>query len=72
MLLHTASWEAYASNAATLVSQLELVFMPGQMPTAMNATLVNYVSAIPATTPANRVIEAASLLLSSPQYSVQR
>jgi uncharacterized protein (DUF1800 family) len=72
MLLHTASWEAYASNAATLVSQLELVFMPGQMPNAMNATLVNYVNAIPATTPANRVIEAASLLLSSPQYSVQR
>jgi uncharacterized protein (DUF1800 family) len=72
MLLHTASWEAYASNASTLVSQLALVFMPGQMPAAMNATLVGYVNAIPATSPASRVIEAASLLLSSPQYSVQR
>ncbi len=72
MLLHTASWEAYASDANALVSQLALVFMPGQMPAAMNATLVGYVNAIPATSPASRVIEAASLLLSSPQYSVQR
>jgi uncharacterized protein (DUF1800 family) len=72
MLLHTAAWEGYASDAQTLVSQLALVFMPGQMPTAMYNTLVNYVNAIPASSPADRVIEAASLLLSSPQYSVQR
>jgi uncharacterized protein (DUF1800 family) len=72
MLLHTASWEGYAADADTLVSQLELVFMPGQMSTAMHDTLVSYVNAIPATNPASRVIEAASLLADSPQYSVQR
>ncbi len=72
MVLHTAAWEPLAADPATLVTQLGLVFMPGQMPTAMYNTLVNYVTAIPASSPANRVIEAASLLLGSPQYSVQR
>lgn len=72
VLLHTASWEPYAADPQNLVSQLELVFMPGQMPAAMRETLVNYVAAIPASSRASRVIEAASLLLSSPQYSIQR
>jgi uncharacterized protein (DUF1800 family) len=71
MVLHTAAWESAAANPATLVTQLGLVFMPGQMPTTMYNTLVSYVSAIPATTPANRVIEAASLMITSPQYAVQ-
>jgi uncharacterized protein (DUF1800 family) len=72
MVLHTAAWEKYANDAATLVAQLELVFMPGQMSPVMASTLVGYVNAIPASSPANRVIEAASLMLDSPQYSVQR
>jgi uncharacterized protein (DUF1800 family) len=72
MVLHTAAWESYATDAGTLVTQLGLVFMPDQMSTAMYNTLVSYVDAIPVTSPANRVIEAASLLLDSPQYSVQR
>jgi uncharacterized protein (DUF1800 family) len=72
MVLHTAAWESYANDAATLVAQLELVFMPGQMSAAMASTLVDYVNAIPATSPANRVMETASLMLDSPQYSVQR
>ncbi len=71
MMLHTSAWEGYASNAQTLVSQLAMVFMPGQMSTAMNNTLVSYVNSIPASEPANRVIEATSLILGSPQYSVQ-
>ncbi|MEJ1964007.1 MAG: hypothetical protein WDO56_21675 [Gammaproteobacteria bacterium] len=44
----------------------------GQMPATMKSTLVNYVTAIPASTPANRVVESAQLLLNSPQYSIQR
>jgi uncharacterized protein (DUF1800 family) len=71
MVLHTAAWENYANDAATLVAQLELVFMPGQMSPAMARTLVGYVNAIPASSPANRVMEAASLMLDSPQYSIQ-
>ncbi len=72
MVLHTAAWEPYAADAGTLVDQLALVFMPGQMPATMRTTLVNYVNIIPATSPANRVIEAFSLMMNSPQYSVQR
>ena len=58
-------------DKATLVAELELVFMPGQMSPAMASTLVGYVNAIPASSPANRVMEAASLMLDSPQYSIQ-
>jgi uncharacterized protein (DUF1800 family) len=72
MMLHTAAWEPYAVNAATLVDQLALVFMPGQMPAAMRTTLINYINIIPASTPGNRVVEALSLMMNSPQYSVQR
>jgi uncharacterized protein (DUF1800 family) len=72
MVLHTAAWEPYAANPSDLVNELGLVFMPGQMSTAMYNTLVAYVTSIPASTPANRVIEATSLLITSPQYSVQR
>jgi uncharacterized protein (DUF1800 family) len=72
MVLHTAAWESLAASPASLVDQLGLIFMPGQMSSAMRTTLINYVTAVPATTPANRVIEATALLTSSPQYSVQR
>jgi uncharacterized protein (DUF1800 family) len=72
MVLNTSAWEPYAGNATTLVNQLALVFMPGQMSPAMQSVLANYVNAIPATMPHTRVVEAASLLLSSPQYSIQR
>jgi uncharacterized protein (DUF1800 family) len=72
MVLHTAAWEGYAADAGALIDHLELVFMPGQMPATMRGMLVSYVNAIPVTSPANRVIEAASLLLNSSQYSIQR
>lgn len=72
MVLHTAAWEPLAANPASLVTQLGLIFMPGQMSTPMYNTLVAYVNSIPAASPASRVIEATSLLVSSPQYSVQR
>jgi uncharacterized protein (DUF1800 family) len=72
VVLHTAAWEPLAANATTLVNELNLVFMAGQMPTAMQQTLINYVNSIPATSAANRVIEAAGLVIDSPQYAVQR
>jgi uncharacterized protein (DUF1800 family) len=72
MVLDTSAWETYAGNAVTLVNQLGLVFMPGQMSPAMASALVSYVNAIPASMPHTRVVETASLLLSSPQYSIQR
>jgi uncharacterized protein (DUF1800 family) len=72
VFLHTAAWEPLAADAGTLVDNLNLVFMAGQMPAAMRTTLVNYVSQVPASPAATRVAEAASLLINSPQYAIQR
>jgi uncharacterized protein (DUF1800 family) len=72
VLLHTAQFEAYASNPATLVDALNVVLMAGQMSSAMRTTLVNYATQIPANAPWSRVAETVSLIVSSPQYSVQR
>lgn len=72
VMLHTAEWEQYASNPTTLVDQLNLVLMAGQMPTSMQNTLVDYATAIPANEPGSRVAETAELVVDSPQYAVQR
>ena len=75
MLLRTAAWEPLANDPAALIERMNQLLMQGQMPEAMRATLVNYVSAIPtseAAYRARRVVEAADLILSSPQYVVQR
>jgi uncharacterized protein (DUF1800 family) len=72
ILIRTAAWEGFAADPATLVDRLNLVFMQGQMTPAMQTTLINYIAAIPASTPASRVIEALDLVVNSPQYAVQR
>jgi uncharacterized protein (DUF1800 family) len=72
VMLHTAEWEPFASDPGTLVDDLGLVFMAGQMPAAMRASLVQYIGLIPATSPAQRVAEAAYLVTMSPQFSIQR
>ena len=72
VMLHTAAWESLAATPANLVNELNLILMAGQMPTAMQTTLTNYIAAIPANTPWSRVAEAAELVIDSPQYCVQR
>ena len=72
VLLKTAEWEAFAATPATLVAKLNLVLMQGNMPTAMQNSLVNYLTAVPANVPWYRVAEAAEIVVASPQYSVQR
>jgi uncharacterized protein (DUF1800 family) len=75
VLLRTNQWEPLADDPAALIDRLSLVLMQGQMPAAMRTTLINYVAAIPTSTAGYRgyrAIEAASLIINSPQYSVQR
>jgi uncharacterized protein (DUF1800 family) len=72
VMLKTADWEAYAANPASLVAEFNIILMGGQMSTAMQTTLTNYIANIPANTPWFRVAEAAELIVDSPQYSVQR
>lgn len=75
VLLRSNQWEPLADNPAALVDRLALVLMQGQMPATMRTTLINYISGIPTSTAGYRgfrVIEAASLIINSPQYSIQR
>ena len=58
-----------------MVDRLALVFMQNSMPAAMRTTLVNYVKGIATSSAAYkayRAIEAASLIVNSPQYVVQQ
>lgn len=75
VLLQTAAWEPLADNPAGLIDQMNLVLMQGLMPAAMRSTLIDYVSSIASSETAyraRRVVEAADLILNSPQYAVQR
>lgn len=72
VLLHTSAWESYAASTSNLVNELNLVFMSNQMPAGMQNALSSYIDAIPASDTASRVIEASALLLTSPQYAIQR
>jgi uncharacterized protein (DUF1800 family) len=72
VLLHTAQWEPLAAKPATLVDEMNIVLMAGQMSSEMRAALIRYVSAIPASSAGARVAETAELIVSSPQYAVQR
>jgi uncharacterized protein (DUF1800 family) len=74
VMLHTTEWETAANTPETLVDLLALVFMQNSMPAAMRTTLVNYVKGIATNVTAYRAcraIEAASLIVNSPQYVVQ-
>jgi uncharacterized protein (DUF1800 family) len=70
VMLKTAAWEPYADDPAGLVDKLGLVLMAGQMPDAMRTTLVNYATPVP--TASQRVIDTTYLIVSSPQYAIQR
>ncbi|HTY03994.1 MAG TPA: DUF1800 domain-containing protein [Rhodocyclaceae bacterium] len=75
VMLHTDEWESAAATPETLVDRLSLVFLQNAMPAAMRATLVAYVKGITASSTAfiaYRAIEAAALIINSPQYVVQR
>jgi uncharacterized protein (DUF1800 family) len=85
VFLHTAALEADAANPTTLVNDLNIMLMGGQMPSAMQSALASYIGTIPLTPlacfgsgtsggtgPAIRIIEAAELIINSPQYAIQR
>jgi uncharacterized protein (DUF1800 family) len=78
VLLRTAAWEPLADTPDALVDRLALVLMQNDMPAAMRSALVNYIGGIDASPYGDqapykgyRVIEAASLIVNSPQYVVQ-
>ena len=70
--LDLRSWETLAPTPATLVDELDLVFMSGQMPSAMRTALVSYLGQIPANTGSERLREALLAVVLSPQQAIQR
>ncbi|MEZ6189502.1 MAG: DUF1800 domain-containing protein, partial [Planctomycetota bacterium] len=64
---------ALANAPIALVDHLNLLLMAGQMPSTMRQTLINYVDALPFDDGGNsRVAEAIFLIVSSPEFAIQR
>lgn len=72
IVLDFTPWEAKAADPASLLDDLNLVFLAGRMSAAMKQALVDDLSNIPATQPAQRLSEAVALIVGSPQYALQQ
>jgi hypothetical protein len=72
VLLRTAQWEQFAGDPGRLLDAFSLVLMQGQMSAAMKSSLVKYITAIPASAPWSRAIEAVDLIITSAQFAIQR
>lgn len=67
-LSNTSTWGTLAANPASLVDALAVVFMHGQMPADMRATIISAVGAVKS--PAQRARFAVFLIVTSPQYLI--
>lgn len=70
--ISTAEFHGRAGNADALLDDLGLLLLSGQMTATTRAVLREHVEALPADAPSQRVAEAAYLIYSSPQYTLQR
>jgi uncharacterized protein (DUF1800 family) len=68
----TASELALANTPSALVDMLNTRLMSGQMPSAMRTTIINRVTALPASDPLRRARNGAYLIIASPQFSIER
>lgn len=62
----------YAATPAQLVEELNLLFMSGQMPAQMKTIITNTVTQLPANNPTERVRTAIHLIITSPQFAIQK
>lgn len=67
-----SAYQALAADAAALVDRLDRDLMAGAMSAAMRSAIATAVGAIPATDTLGRARSALYLVLTSPQYQVQR
>ena len=72
-----SSEEPFADDPAALIDRYNTLFMSGQMPPAMRQLLIDHVSALPNDEwhpdyRRERVQDALVLILTSPQYAVQK
>ncbi len=70
--LNFTTLDSQAGNPAQLVDSLNALLMHGAMDTAMRTQVVNAVTAVPASNARGRSQAAVYLIVTSPQYQVQR
>ncbi len=61
-----------ANTPTQLVDELNLILMSGQMPTQMKTIIVNTVNQLPANNQTERVRTAIHLVVTSPQFVIQK
>jgi hypothetical protein len=66
------SYQSVAQDAAALAARLDRALLAGRMSTAMRDAIVSAVNAIPASDTLNRARDALWLVVTSPQFQVQR
>jgi uncharacterized protein (DUF1800 family) len=67
-----AAFSALAGDPAALLDQLDAQLLHGTMPSAMRTAILTALSAVPATDPLTRAKTAVYLVVTSPQYQVER
>jgi uncharacterized protein (TIGR03437 family) len=67
-----AAYVPYATNPTQLVDHLDLVMAAGGMTAGFKTSLVNAISAMPTSDPTARVKAAVHLILTSPDYVIQK
>ena len=74
VLLDYRPWEARVSDAAlpAFLDDLNTVLLGGRMTAAYKTALMNYVLAVPASDPGNRLYELTHLLSGSAQFALQQ
>ena len=70
--LDISRYQALAADAGALADQLDRDLLAGSMSTAMRSAIMTAVNAVAATDTLNRARGALYLVLTSPQYQVQR
>jgi uncharacterized protein (DUF1800 family) len=63
---------ALATNPAALVDRLNALLMAGGMPASMRTRIINHVNTIPVSNPALRAQAAVHLVVTSPEFAIQR
>jgi uncharacterized protein (DUF1800 family) len=70
--LDLSGWQAASGSASGLMTQINQLFFHGAMSTTLQNSVVQTVSAIPATDTTDRAAAALYLALASPEYQVER
>ena len=72
ILIRIEDEEALAGDPEALLDHLDVLMMAGGMTDEMRATLLAHIRSIPESNPTQRVEDAIYLIMTSPQYLIQK